>query len=184
MSPLDEAWNLYQLERYAEAEKILTHWLTHIPVDARARAMLGLICCKQGRSKEARQNIRRAVDIDPASDFVYIAQAWIECWCQDFYAAQEALSNAYRFNPDHPEYPQLLEHLRKIPAVTHEIDKRTRTQIPVELICIILASALPAYLVLTGQLHSSWNIWFIFLVGACLFGGVLRYFFPAPPRDL
>jgi hypothetical protein len=122
------------------------------------------------------------VDIDPTSDFVYISQAWIYCWCHDYYAAHEALQNAMQLNPDHSDYPLLLEAIRNRPEVTHEVRRRKGYETPVGCIVMLLALAFPVYLLLTDRIQFDSNFKLFLAIGGCFFGLLFRYFFPPPSQ--
>jgi len=96
---------LYNTQKYAEAEQVLTQAVQAEDGNAQAHEYLGLVYLSVGKLDQASAELLRADELSPSSDSVKIGLARLYIESKQFDKAEEFLKNAQQINGENPDIP-------------------------------------------------------------------------------
>jgi tetratricopeptide (TPR) repeat protein len=96
---------LYNTQKYAEAEQVLTQAVQAEDGNAQAHEYLGLVYLSVGKLDQASAELLRADELSPSSDSIKIGLARLYIESKQFDKAEEFLKNAQQINGENPDIP-------------------------------------------------------------------------------
>ncbi len=114
--PVIKARDLARAGNRAEALAILETRLGEAPADADARTLYGMVLSWEGRYDDARRELRRVIDADPANLDARLALIRVEIWSGHADAVDALVEESLSRFPDKPELIELRNRIRRNPS--------------------------------------------------------------------